>query len=119
MYITYLLNIVVQGATTEELTTLPERAQQIFVMSQNISDTLKEDLAWASYVLLRNTKSVSVVISELNSEGKSNGISQLNLCSLLLSPSLSPFLNQEKESVILTLDNVLFYLIFSLYLCKM
>uniref|UniRef100_A0A7C8ZWW9 Protein COFACTOR ASSEMBLY OF COMPLEX C SUBUNIT B CCB2, chloroplastic n=1 Tax=Opuntia streptacantha TaxID=393608 RepID=A0A7C8ZWW9_OPUST len=50
-----------KGATTEELTTLPERAQQIFVMSQNISDTLKEDLAWASYVLLRNTKSVSVM----------------------------------------------------------
>lgn len=51
-----------KGATTEELTTLPEHAQQIFVMSQNISDNLKEDLAWTSYVLLRNTKSLSVLI---------------------------------------------------------
>lgn len=52
-----------KGATLEDETTIPERAQQIFVMSQNISDTLKEDLAWTSYVLLRNTKSVSVLIS--------------------------------------------------------
>lgn len=41
---------------------VPEDAEQIFVMSQNVSDSLKEDFAWASYVLLRNTNSISVVI---------------------------------------------------------
>lgn len=30
-------------------------------MSQNISDTLKEDLAWATYILLRNTNTIAVV----------------------------------------------------------
>ncbi|XP_057249549.1 protein COFACTOR ASSEMBLY OF COMPLEX C SUBUNIT B CCB2, chloroplastic isoform X1 [Beta vulgaris subsp. vulgaris] len=53
----------VKGAEPEELTTIPQRAQQIFVMSPNVSDVLKEDLAWTTYILLRNTKSVSVLIS--------------------------------------------------------
>lgn len=52
-----------KGATPEELTSLPQRAQQIFVMSHDVSDILKEDLAWTTYILLRNTKSVSVLIS--------------------------------------------------------
>ncbi|KAL2920606.1 Protein COFACTOR ASSEMBLY OF COMPLEX C SUBUNIT B CCB2 chloroplastic [Bienertia sinuspersici] len=51
-----------KGATPEGIKTLPQRAQQIFVMSPNVSDTLKEDLAWTTYILLRNTKSVSVLI---------------------------------------------------------
>ncbi|XP_074573062.1 protein COFACTOR ASSEMBLY OF COMPLEX C SUBUNIT B CCB2, chloroplastic isoform X3 [Curcuma longa] len=32
-------------------------------MSDNISDDLKEDLAWASYALLRSTNSISVIIA--------------------------------------------------------
>ncbi|XP_021730143.1 protein COFACTOR ASSEMBLY OF COMPLEX C SUBUNIT B CCB2, chloroplastic-like [Chenopodium quinoa] len=52
-----------KGATPEKLTALPECAQQIFVMSPNVSNTLKEDLAWTTYILLRNTKSVSVLLS--------------------------------------------------------
>ncbi|CAO2821137.1 unnamed protein product [Amaranthus hypochondriacus] len=52
-----------KGATSEELKNLPQRAQQTFVMSQNVSDTLKEDLAWTTYILLRNTKSISVLIA--------------------------------------------------------
>ncbi|XP_065618279.1 protein COFACTOR ASSEMBLY OF COMPLEX C SUBUNIT B CCB2, chloroplastic isoform X2 [Quercus suber] len=32
-------------------------------MSQNISDSLKEDLAWATYILLRNTNTIAVLIS--------------------------------------------------------
>lgn len=53
-----------KGATPlEQEVTVSEGTEQIFVMSQNISDTYKEDLAWASYVLLRNTNSISVIIS--------------------------------------------------------
>ncbi|XP_059629334.1 protein COFACTOR ASSEMBLY OF COMPLEX C SUBUNIT B CCB2, chloroplastic [Cornus florida] len=53
-----------KGATTQvDQATLPEGAGQIFAMSQNISDTLKEDLAWGTYILLRNTNTISVLIS--------------------------------------------------------
>ncbi|KAA8539879.1 hypothetical protein F0562_026571 [Nyssa sinensis] len=52
-----------KGATSLDQTTLPEGAEQIFVMSQNISDTLKEDLAWGTYILLRNTNTTSMLIS--------------------------------------------------------
>ncbi|KAL9253639.1 COFACTOR ASSEMBLY OF COMPLEX C SUBUNIT B CCB2, chloroplastic-like protein [Drosera capensis] len=51
-----------KGASQVEQTSLPEGAEQIFVMSENIGDGLKPDLAWATYVLLRNTNSVSVLI---------------------------------------------------------
>ncbi|KAJ4706088.1 Protein COFACTOR ASSEMBLY OF COMPLEX C SUBUNIT B CCB2 chloroplastic [Melia azedarach] len=52
-----------KGATPLDQKTLPESGEQIFIMSQNISDGLKENLAWATYVLLRNTNSISVLIS--------------------------------------------------------
>ncbi|KAL8141519.1 hypothetical protein V2J09_014551 [Rumex salicifolius] len=52
-----------KGAKLVDQATLPEGADQIFIMSQNMSDNLKEDLAWATYVLLRNTNSVSALIS--------------------------------------------------------
>ncbi|XP_039029088.1 protein COFACTOR ASSEMBLY OF COMPLEX C SUBUNIT B CCB2, chloroplastic isoform X1 [Hibiscus syriacus] len=51
-----------KGATPMDQTTLPEGAEQIFVMSQNVSGAQKEGLAWATYVLLRNTSSTSVLI---------------------------------------------------------
>ncbi|GMJ13560.1 COFACTOR ASSEMBLY OF COMPLEX C, HIGH CHLOROPHYLL FLUORESCENCE 208 [Hibiscus trionum] len=51
-----------KGATPMDQTTLPEGAEQIFVMSQNVSAAQKEDLAWATYVLLRNTSTISVLI---------------------------------------------------------
>ncbi|GAB2294056.1 hypothetical protein Dimus_028272 [Dionaea muscipula] len=51
-----------QGASPGEQVTLPEGAEQIFVMSENVSDKLREDMAWATYALLRNTNSVSVLI---------------------------------------------------------
>jgi len=44
-----------------EQTTLPDEAQQIFVMSTDIADGLKEDLAWTSYILLRNTNAIATV----------------------------------------------------------
>ncbi|KAK4480962.1 hypothetical protein RD792_011824 [Penstemon davidsonii] len=52
-----------KGATPTDKKTIPEGAKQIFVMSPNIEDTLKENLAWGTYVLLRNTNSISVLIS--------------------------------------------------------
>lgn len=42
-------------------TTLPDGTQQIFVMSADIADGLKEDLAWTSYILLRNTNAIAAV----------------------------------------------------------
>lgn len=42
-------------------TTLPDGTQQIFVMSTDIVDGLKEDLAWASYILLRNSNAIAAV----------------------------------------------------------
>ncbi|KAL3839512.1 hypothetical protein ACJIZ3_024103 [Penstemon smallii] len=52
-----------KGATPTDKKTIPEGAKQIFVMSPNIEDTLKDNLAWGTYVLLRNTNSISVLIS--------------------------------------------------------
>ncbi|XWS48402.1 hypothetical protein CRYUN_Cryun13aG0073300 [Craigia yunnanensis] len=51
-----------KGATPVDQTTLPEGAEQIFVMSQNVSVAQKEDLAWATYVILRNTNTTSVLV---------------------------------------------------------
>ena len=53
--------LIFEGATPMDQTTIPEGSEQIFVMSQNVSNTEKEDLAWASYILLRNTNAISVV----------------------------------------------------------
>ncbi|XP_028098256.1 protein COFACTOR ASSEMBLY OF COMPLEX C SUBUNIT B CCB2, chloroplastic isoform X3 [Camellia sinensis] len=52
-----------KGATPVDQTTVPESAVQIFVMSQNVTDNVREDLAWGTYVLLRNTNTISVLIS--------------------------------------------------------
>lgn len=42
---------------------LPEGNRQVFVMSDNLSAAQKEEMAWASYVLLRNTNTTSVLIA--------------------------------------------------------
>ncbi|KAM7272577.1 hypothetical protein ACFE04_027240 [Oxalis oulophora] len=52
-----------KGATSIDQMTLPEGADQIFVMSKNISDAQKEDLAWGTYILLRNTNTTAALIS--------------------------------------------------------
>ncbi|XP_048138367.1 protein COFACTOR ASSEMBLY OF COMPLEX C SUBUNIT B CCB2, chloroplastic isoform X1 [Rhodamnia argentea] len=51
------------GAGPGNQVTLPEGNEQLFVMSESLSDTLKENLAWATYVLLRNTNTIAVLIS--------------------------------------------------------
>ncbi|GMP24378.1 hypothetical protein CsSME_00001661 [Camellia sinensis var. sinensis] len=52
-----------KGATPVDQTTVLESSVQIFVMSQNVTDNVREDLAWGTYVLLRNTNTISVLIS--------------------------------------------------------
>ncbi|GAV87900.1 DUF2930 domain-containing protein, partial [Cephalotus follicularis] len=52
-----------KGATPVDQKTIPEDTEQIFVISQSVSDTLKEDLAWATYILLRNTNTTAVLMS--------------------------------------------------------
>ncbi|KAF4400779.1 hypothetical protein G4B88_001334 [Cannabis sativa] len=52
-----------KGATPMDQTTIPDGSEQIFVMSEDVSDTQKEDLAWATYVLLRNTNTIAVLTS--------------------------------------------------------
>ncbi|KAF8008596.1 hypothetical protein BT93_K2306 [Corymbia citriodora subsp. variegata] len=51
------------GAGPVNQVTLPEGNEQVFIMSERLPDTLKENLAWATYVLLRNTNTIAVLIS--------------------------------------------------------
>ncbi|ESQ43318.1 hypothetical protein EUTSA_v10014339mg [Eutrema salsugineum] len=53
---------LLKGSEVEQRT-LPEDGEQVFVISPNIGESLKEELAWATYVLLRNTSTVAVLIS--------------------------------------------------------
>jgi hypothetical protein len=53
--------LLLQGADAASRVPLPEGSSQVFVMSENLSAVQKEDMAWASYVLLRNTNTTSVV----------------------------------------------------------
>lgn len=55
-----------QGAAPVDRPSLPQGAEQVFLMSEDISNTQKEDLAWATYVLLRNTNTIAVVCSSSN-----------------------------------------------------
>ncbi|KAG2384855.1 hypothetical protein LR48_Vigan10g084100 [Vigna angularis] len=51
-----------KGAQPVDEKTIPEGTEQIFVMSTEVGNGLKEDLAWASYVLLRNTNAIAMLI---------------------------------------------------------
>ncbi|XP_075494223.1 protein COFACTOR ASSEMBLY OF COMPLEX C SUBUNIT B CCB2, chloroplastic [Primulina tabacum] len=55
-----------KGATPIDQKNIIEGVEQIFLMSPNMADSLKEDLAWGTYVLLRNTNSISVLVSVQN-----------------------------------------------------
>ena len=52
---------MLQGADAASRVPLPGGRRQVFVMPENLSAVQKEDVAWASYVLLRNTNTTSVV----------------------------------------------------------
>lgn len=56
-----ICGILLQGATPMDQTSIPQGCEQIFVISEDVSNTQKEDLAWATYILLRNTNTISVV----------------------------------------------------------
>ncbi|RZB61811.1 Protein COFACTOR ASSEMBLY OF COMPLEX C SUBUNIT B CCB2, chloroplastic isoform D [Glycine soja] len=51
-----------KGAQPVDEKTIPDGTEQIFVMSTDRVDGLKEDLAWASYVLLCNTNAIAMLI---------------------------------------------------------
>ncbi|CAJ1952648.1 unnamed protein product [Sphenostylis stenocarpa] len=51
-----------KGTQPVDEKTIPDGTEQIFVMSTEIVNGLKEDLAWASYVLLRNTNAIAMLI---------------------------------------------------------
>ncbi|XP_078182233.1 protein COFACTOR ASSEMBLY OF COMPLEX C SUBUNIT B CCB2, chloroplastic-like isoform X2 [Carex rostrata] len=52
-----------EGVSSVNRLPLPEESKQIFILSENLSTAQKEDLAWASYALLRNTNTMSVFIA--------------------------------------------------------
>ncbi|KAL6131017.1 hypothetical protein ACLB2K_069395 [Fragaria x ananassa] len=52
-----------KGATPMDQTSIPDGCEQMFLISETTSNTRKEDLAWATYILLRNTNTISVIIS--------------------------------------------------------
>ncbi|KAG9453037.1 hypothetical protein H6P81_005941 [Aristolochia fimbriata] len=52
-----------KGAKLVDRVAEPEGYRQIFFLSEGLSESEKEDLAWASYVLLKNTNTMSVLIS--------------------------------------------------------
>ncbi|KAL2334616.1 hypothetical protein Fmac_015829 [Flemingia macrophylla] len=51
-----------KGAQPVDEKIIPDGTEQIFVMSADVVNGLKEDLAWASYVLLRNTNAIAILI---------------------------------------------------------
>ncbi|KAL6005589.1 hypothetical protein ACLOJK_006156 [Asimina triloba] len=57
------LKVVLAGANPIDRSALPAGNRQIFIMPESLAETQKEDLAWVSYVLLRNTNTMAVLIS--------------------------------------------------------
>ncbi|XP_047940808.1 protein COFACTOR ASSEMBLY OF COMPLEX C SUBUNIT B CCB2, chloroplastic isoform X2 [Salvia hispanica] len=53
-----------KGASPITQKSIPEGVDQIFAMSRDIAPGLREDLAWGTYVLLRNTNSISLISVE-------------------------------------------------------
>jgi hypothetical protein len=52
---------LLQGAGAAGRVPLPEGSRQVFVIPDDLSAAQKEDMAWATYVLLQNTNTTSVV----------------------------------------------------------
>uniref|UniRef100_A0A452YNR7 Protein COFACTOR ASSEMBLY OF COMPLEX C SUBUNIT B CCB2, chloroplastic n=1 Tax=Aegilops tauschii subsp. strangulata TaxID=200361 RepID=A0A452YNR7_AEGTS len=50
-----------EGAGASSRVPLPEGSRQVFVIPDDLSTAQKEDMAWATYVLLQNTNTTSVV----------------------------------------------------------
>ncbi|XBJ16892.1 protein COFACTOR ASSEMBLY OF COMPLEX C SUBUNIT B CCB2, chloroplastic-like isoform X1 [Triticum dicoccoides] len=52
-----------EGAGASSRVPLPEGSRQVFVIPDDLSTSQKEDMAWATYVLLQNTNTTSVLIA--------------------------------------------------------
>jgi hypothetical protein len=52
---------LLQGAGAAGRVPLPEGSRQVFAIPDDLSEAQKEDMAWATYVLLQNTNTTSVV----------------------------------------------------------
>ncbi|XP_051193429.1 protein COFACTOR ASSEMBLY OF COMPLEX C SUBUNIT B CCB2, chloroplastic [Lolium perenne] len=52
-----------EGAGAAGRVPLPEGSRQVFVIPDDLSAAQKEDMAWATYVLLQNTNTTSVLIA--------------------------------------------------------
>lgn len=52
-----------EGAGAAGRVPLPEGSRQVFVIPEDMSAAQKEDMAWATYVLLQNTNTTSVLIA--------------------------------------------------------
>ncbi|KAF6983866.1 hypothetical protein CFC21_001963 [Triticum aestivum] len=52
-----------EGAGASSRVPLPEGSRQVFVIPDDLSTAQKEDMAWATYVLLQNTNTTSVLIA--------------------------------------------------------
>ncbi|CAM0956418.1 unnamed protein product [Alopecurus aequalis] len=52
-----------EGAGAAGRVPLPEGSRQVFVIPDDLSAAQKEDIAWATYVLLQNTNTTSVLIA--------------------------------------------------------
>ncbi|KAM0897089.1 hypothetical protein ACQ4PT_022766 [Festuca glaucescens] len=52
-----------EGAGAASRVPLPEGSRQVFVIPDDLSAAQKEDMAWATYVLLQNTNTTSVLIA--------------------------------------------------------
>uniref|UniRef100_A0A9I9CQA5 Protein COFACTOR ASSEMBLY OF COMPLEX C SUBUNIT B CCB2, chloroplastic n=1 Tax=Cucumis melo TaxID=3656 RepID=A0A9I9CQA5_CUCME len=74
---------ILKGAVPSGEATLPEGTEQIFLLSQIVSDNLKEDIAWATYILLRNTNSISVTQGALCVRGYWNSPNDISSADLL------------------------------------
>jgi hypothetical protein len=54
--------LLLQGAGAAGRVPLPEGSRQVFAIPDDLSEAQKEDVAWATYVLLQNTNTTSVVL---------------------------------------------------------
>lgn len=104
----------IQGTSLVDRSLLPEGNKQIFIMSENLSDILREDLAWESFIMLRNTNTMSVVIPllRINCENANR-----NIILMLFSIELYTCI-EELLFRILIFENTDIIFLFLAYICS-
>ncbi|KAK4799633.1 hypothetical protein SAY86_024998 [Trapa natans] len=74
------------GITTVNQASLPAGNEQLFIMSEGMPEALREQLAWSTYVLLRNTNTIAVLLTvggEMCIRGYWNTPSQVSRANLI------------------------------------